>query len=196
MSLQIRAYTQRSGQMGDPGLFDVIGKALGGVVKVAGGAVGGFLSGGPLGAVKGGISALIPAPKVAAQSFAGLPVLRAGGTTALPGGVPTVSSFGPSSGPGTAMQRQNCTKGYHLNKSAYFHKRLNMWVDEGSACVRNRRMNPLNPRAASRAMRRLDGFSKATRSVEKMMVKMARRNAPKSRGGFGARKVGCGCKKR
>lgn len=55
MSLQIAAAKSR--YQGDPGIFGSIGKFLGGVAKTAVGAVGGLLSGGPLGAISGGIQA-------------------------------------------------------------------------------------------------------------------------------------------
>jgi hypothetical protein len=205
MSIQIRAGQQRAlrgGMAGDPGLFDVIGKVVGGVAKVASGAVGGFLSGGPVGAIGGAITSIIKPstskPTTVALPFASPQVQRLPTLTssALPGIGTAVSSYGPATSSQGGAPGQFCLKGYHKNKSAYFHKRLNMWVDEGSACVKNRRMNPLNPRAASRAMRRLDGFSKATRSVEKMMVKIARKNAPRGSRGGGFKKAGCGCRKR
>jgi len=45
----------------------------------------------------------------------------------------------------------DCPRGYHFNKAGQ------PW------CVRNRRMNPLNPRALSRASRRIGGFARAVK---------------------------------
>lgn len=216
MSAQIRS--ARSRYSGDPGLFDVIGKVVGGIGKIAGGAIGGLLSGGPIGAIGGAVSGLAGAIGVksggAAQavpvSKATLPTVSGKNTFALPQAsalpgtglqIPTITPVGtssaPSSGASIGANGQLCLRGYHLNKSEYFHKRLQMVVQPGTACVKNRRMNPLNPRAASRAMRRLDGFSRATKSVERMMIKLARKNAPRGSRGFSGRKSGgCGCRKR
>lgn len=46
---------------------------------------------------------------------------------------------------------QGCPSGYHPEKSGQPY------------CVRNRRMNPLNPRALSRAGRRIGGFARAVK---------------------------------
>lgn len=228
MSLRIQATRVR--QMGDPGLFDVLGSIGKAIVGTVGGAVKGLVTGGPLGAVTGGLGGLatstgiIKTPAIS-RAVPITPVLR-GATQApirqtgqaMPGtGVqvqlPSVGagginlggfqagSFGPMTGGGTPMvaapNGQLCqVKGYHLNKSGYFTRQG--YVPAGTACVKNRRMNPLNPRAASRAMRRLDGFSRAARCVEKQLVKMARKNVGRG-GGYSRSKGGCksgGCRKR
>jgi len=44
-----------------------------------------------------------------------------------------------------------CPTGYHPEKAGKAY------------CVRNRRMNPLNPRALSRATRRVGGFARAVK---------------------------------
>jgi hypothetical protein len=61
MSMAIKI--AKSGYQGDPGLFGFIGKALGGIGRVALGAAGGLLSGGPVGAIAGGLRAVIPSPR-------------------------------------------------------------------------------------------------------------------------------------
>ncbi len=48
-----------------------------------------------------------------------------------------------------------CTKGFHLNKSDYFLKN-GTFIAKGTMCVKNRRRNPLNPRALTRAVARID----------------------------------------
>lgn len=47
-----------------------------------------------------------------------------------------------------------CPSGFHPNKSSYFT--LQGFVPKGSRCVKNRRRNPMNPRALDRAIRRVD----------------------------------------
>ena len=49
-----------------------------------------------------------------------------------------------------------CPSGYHLNKGTYWT--LQGVVYPGTRCVKNRRMNPLNPRALRRAIRREGSF--------------------------------------
>lgn len=71
-----------------------------------------------------------------------------------------------------------CPPGYHYSKTA-------------KCCVKNRRMNPLNPRALSRATRRLSAFSRRIKTTEKALRKLApptRRRAP-------AKPAACGCSK-
>lgn len=57
-----------------------------------------------------------------------------------------------------------------------------------TCCVKRRRMNPLNPKALSRATRRLSGFTRRVKAVEKQLRKLAppsRRRAPSRKN--------CGC---
>jgi len=72
------------------------------------------------------------------------------------------SFFGPGRGGNGA-----CPSGWHLAK------------DGSGRCVRNRRMNFGNARAARRSVRRLKGARKLLRDIEKMMpTKTTRRRAP------------------
>lgn len=119
-----------------------------------------------------------------------------GGGTAAVG----VTPFGPATLPqGTALvPTQNggmqCVqaKGTHLNRNGYYTRAG--YVAPGTRCVKNRRMNPLNPRAVSRAMRRLGSFSRAARCIERDLAKLGR---TASRGRSGSRTSSCGgrCKK-
>lgn len=59
-----------------------------------------------------------------------------------------------------------CPGGYHLAK------------DRSGRCVRNRRMNPLNPRAARRAIRRIKGAMKMLKQIERQLPKQRTRRAP------------------
>jgi hypothetical protein len=103
------------------------------------------------------------------------------------GGIPSVTEW--MSGQGvrhkSAYATGGCPSGYHVNKTGYYTRQG--YVAPGSQCVRNRKRNPLNPRAASRAMARLEGAKKATRSIQKF---------------FGGTKLrahshgGCGCRKK
>jgi len=48
-----------------------------------------------------------------------------------------------------------CPSGFHPNKGGYFTLKSG-FVEKGSKCVKNRRRNPMNPRALDRAIRRVD----------------------------------------
>lgn len=66
-----------------------------------------------------------------------------------------------------------CQSGWHLNKQD------GVGGPAGTYCVRNRRMNVGNARAARRSVRRLRGARKLLRDIEKMMpTKTTRRRAP------------------
>lgn len=83
----------------------------------------------------------------------------------------------------------------HLNKSGYFVFRRPVagygptYVPAGSRCVANRRMNPLNPRALSKAMTRLTSAKRAAKMIGRISVRSGcapkRRSAPRA----------CGCAK-
>lgn len=117
------------------------------------------------------------------------------------GGAYPVAGMAPSPGTGLVPGGSCGVSGYHLNKSGYWSNQSGMlpgasWVEPGSKCVKNRHMNPLNPRALSRSMRRLSGFTRAARSAEKMIARLARqsggaRRSCAPRGRFGKK---CGCK--
>jgi hypothetical protein len=120
---------------GDPGLFSAIGSVLKGAVSVAGG----FLRGGPTGALASGVSLFAPKQ--------GLPAPRAGGGLTLPGGIgvhPT--RILPGGEPFITRQGGATRSGYHLDKKTHSYE------------VRNRSMNPANPRALRRAVRREHSF--------------------------------------
>lgn len=123
----------------------------------------GFVAGGPAGAAASvardlatrGRSSAAPVPMIAPR--APLPQPGTGRRIALP-------FAGPARGPGTAVvPRQQMAPvpmtgssgGYHLNKSDYF-LRDGTFVPKGTRWVKNRRRNPLNPRALSRAIARVD----------------------------------------
>jgi hypothetical protein len=163
---------------GDPGLFSFIGKALGGVAKVAGG----FLSGGPMGAIKAGLGviggggastgvAMMPSPYPAmfGPTLPGGPqrgLINIGG-----GGSQTGLINIDGGGPGVPAR----VRGMHVNKSTYETRGggTSRWGGpgnlqlhpKGTTLVRNRRMQVGNTRALKRSLRRIKGFAHLARSV-------------------------------
>jgi len=73
-------------------------------------------------------------------------------TTPAPGDVP--GSAGP--GAGAPRGQYAAPAGWHWNKGTYWTKQGVVY--RGTRLVKNRRMNPLNPRALARAIRRGDSF--------------------------------------
>lgn len=65
-------------------------------------------------------------------------------------------------------------RGTHLNRTGYFLKN-GQYVAPGTKCVANRRRNPLNPRALSRAMSRLSSAKKAVKALDRFEIKGRRR---------------------
>lgn len=115
---------------GDP-FLPALGAALaGGIVKKVGGLVGRVIGGRGAGtaAVVSAAGGLALGPGVPLPGGRRLNVRNA-----LPGGRPLIS-------------QSQCPPGYHLDKTY------------GEKCVRNRRLNPTNPAALRRALRRVQGF--------------------------------------
>lgn len=75
------------------------------------------------------------------------------GTMQIPAGSPQLTARTGGRAPFIRMPNglPGCPTGYHPEKSGEPY------------CVRNRRMNPLNPRALSRATRRVGGFARAVK---------------------------------
>lgn len=124
-----------------------LGSFLGGLAKGVVGGIGGFLTGGPVGAVKGAAS--------------GLGLIRSGQT--LPQIAPPVSSMGLV--PFGGVQEPGVTGIVHRlipgGKTG-----LGRLKKDGTYTDRRRpRLNPLNPRALKRALRREAGFLKFARRV-------------------------------
>jgi len=172
------AFMSRSQLMGDPGLFGFIAKKF----KQAAG----FIPG-PIGAVArtlfGPTSPAAPSqPILVAPPL--LPPVRTAGFTPInlfqevpqqaPAGAPI---------PGQQMERMipfgqtgigtGCQSGFHPNKSSYFLKD-GSFIEAGSRCVKNRRRNPLNPRAASRAISRLESAKKAVTRINRITIRCPR----------------------
>lgn len=108
------------------------------------------------------------------QAVRGIAGGGGGGLPTLPGlgGLPPIPSFGPG-GPRMQMGAMNgaCPPGFHPDKAT------------GTKCVRNRRMNPANPAALRRAIRREAGFIKlARRTLKGTGVVIGRRSVGKKKG--------------
>jgi len=140
----------RASYTGDPGLWDIfkkVGRAIPGPIGMA------F-------DVFGGGGGKVP-----------------GRPTAGPGSFP----LGPTMGtdlmrgpaPGSMVAANGCPapmSGYHLNKSDYFLK-SGEYVPEGSRYVRNRKRNPANARATSRAISRVVGAKRYAQSLSRISVR-------------------------
>lgn len=74
-----------------------------------------------------------------------------------PGPRGAIERFLPGGGTGlqVATNGAGAPKGFHLNKSSYFLKD-GTFIEKGSVWVKNRRRNPLNPRALRHAIGRID----------------------------------------
>lgn len=194
MSLAMKA--AKHGYVGDPGLFGFLGKAIGAVSNVLPG---------PLGMVGKAVSNVMapqkPSVNVAQQIKPGVMITSG----SIPTGVPSLPGVGqfpplkpdsikttgsglvtPYGGVGTVSQTQYfspngsacAVKGTHVNKQGYF-LRNGQYVAPGSKCVKNRRRNPLNPRALSRAMSRLESAKRASKALQRITIKDSK---------------GCGCR--
>jgi hypothetical protein len=113
------------------------------------------------------------------------------------GGGVQIGQFGPGPQPGAPVGQAlvRCGAGAavkpaHLNKSGYFVFRRPVagygptYVPAGSRCVANRRMNPLNPRALSKAMTRLTSAKRASKMIGRISVRGScapRRGAPRAK---------------
>lgn len=127
------------------GLFGFVGKALGGIAKTVGGAVGGLLTTGtPLGAIGGALK--------------GAGIIKTAAPTpteiAIPYGGPMISQAAPGVGV--------TAPGYRVNA-------------QGMVVPKRRRMNPANPRALRRAIRREESFIRLARKTGLVTVPKTKR---------------------
>lgn len=92
---------------------------------------------------------------------------KTSGVSLFPGG-PMVGTqtqyFSPNGGPPPG------TRGYHLNKTGYYTKG-GTYVAPQSKWVKNRRRNPLNPRALSRSISRISSAKNAARFLSRVTVR-------------------------
>jgi hypothetical protein len=201
---QASAALSRRANVGDPGLFGFLGKVAGTVAGFIPGPVGtiaqtaiGALSGGSSttsGATKAqtlfnrtsiptsGGFAVAPV-QVPVMSVPAPPSISGGPTSGVqevirkPGLEGLVERMLPGGDTGFVVRQANgngaVPSGFHLNKTSYFLKD-GTFVPAGSRYVKNRRRNPLNPRAASNAVRRLESTKKAVRRFDRVQIKCKR----------------------
>ena len=84
----------------------------------------------------------------------------------LPGGA---TGFEVAHSPGTMLA---CPPGFHPNKSNYYTR--SGFVPKGSKCVKNRKRNPLNHRALTKATSRIAAYARTQSRAEKAIKKAAR----------------------
>ena len=176
----------KSSARGDPGFF-------GSLLKGIGGAVSGFVTGGPLGAITGAYKGVTSGGGSTRSqiALANAPVgVSTGGKPLMApvslAGFSLANAVAPSPGPGSSLIHHPIERlmneavftdqpppggGYHANKGRYWSEKLGRAVQPGELWVKNRRRNPLNPRAASRAIRRLKSAHKATRAINRFFGK-------------------------
>lgn len=177
----------RLGSQGDPGLFGFLGKAAGFIGSaITGGAAG------VVGSIAGAIAQQTNPPAgpgavsfpTSGGFFPSIGQLQSQEGQRFPVGIPKPGFLAagqrliPSGETGLGG---GCNVGFHANKSDYFLKD-GTFIRKGTVCVKNRRRNPLNPRAASRAIGRLEAAKKATSSLNRISIKCRR-----------CKKVSCSC---
>lgn len=161
------------GMYGDPGLFSF----LGGVVKKATGIVSRL--GIPIvSGAAGVLGSLIPGQQPAAlpagpglpgvSTFGGIRPISLGQAGQIP--APGVVSAVQRAVPGGATGMEGCPTGFRPNKSGYF-LRDGSFVAPGTRCVRSRRRNPLNPRALSRSMARIESAKRAASVLGRITIR-------------------------
>ena len=165
---------------GDPGLFGFLGKTIGRVAGIAGkflpgpaGAIAGTIAGTIAGRAAGAVPVSFPPgrePIIISRIQETLPRpptvlerIRVAGQAIVPGGVEPFSRNGVMVAP----------SGFHLNKSDYF-LRDGTFVPAGTRLVKNRRRNPNNPRANSRALSRITSAKKAQKALDSVTIKCRR----------------------
>jgi len=162
MSMAIR----RASYTGDPGFF---GDIFGGIKGAIGGAVRGFTGmtrQPPIPTAGPGSVQLYTGPRMNIAARNGHELQK----------VPGLGGFLERLAPGGAsgfMANGGApcdTAGYHLNKSAYFLM-SGEFVPEGSRYVRNRKRNPANARATSRAISRVVGAKRYATSLSRISIR-------------------------
>lgn len=175
MSLAIKA--AKIEYMGDPGLFGSIWKGIKGVGRAAAGIVGaaGIPVVSPVARIAGGILGG-QAPVAPPPTYAPLPERRAAdlyrgrtGAIAQRLRAPGVG-LAPAPGILPGVMQPACQAGYRPNKTSYF-LRDGTFVPRGSKCVKIRRRNPGNMRAADRAIGRIESSKKAMARLNRVTVR-------------------------
>lgn len=148
------------------------GKAAAGAVLLGASGPGAIFAG--IGALSRGTPGIAPGGRGGLPAIGTLPAIGmagpmgfAGGRGAgplpgiSPGGIPAITGLPRGALPSTvdANGMPICPSGYHFEKQGKGY------------CVRNRRMNPLNPRAARRSIRRIKGVQKISADIRKALPK-------------------------
>lgn len=132
-----------------PGDSDT-GGIIGSIVDIVGGIIGGRSP---------GLPQLPPAPGGNPPLLQGPGTSGSGPGFTLGGAIPPTNGCAPNP----------CCSGQHLNKT-----RGCDGTPPGSKCVSNRRMDPLNPKALRRAIRRAKGFERFVISNRKSLRSLAK----------------------
>jgi len=174
---------QRAKYTGDPGLWDVfkkVGRAAVGMIPIVGPALQELIprkqppipQAGP-----GRVPLPLPAMPISTMPITRMPVSLAPNGGNGPLKTPGLGGFMERLLPGgaTGFMGGNgngaCdTAGYHLNKSAYFLM-SGEFVPERSRYVRNRKRNPANARATSRAISRITGAKRYASSLSRISIR-------------------------
>ncbi len=182
MSIAIKSARARAqarfaprGGPGDPGVFSWIGKVAKKAVS--------FIPGvGPIASeLMGAVGIGRDRPRPVAQPVLSLPaaqyrpaaVPRPGQievTRPEAGIVPRIERFVPGGETGMETVSVACPKGYHPNKAGYWLK-SGAYVEKGTRCVKNRRKNPMNARALSSAISRVDGGKRFQHTLSEIETK-------------------------
>jgi len=102
----------------------------------------------------------------AARNGAVFPKFIVDPSAAGPGGAPLFSRM-----PAPAMAMNGASAGgYHLNKSDYFLK-SGEYIPAGTRWVKNRKRNPANARATSRAISRISGAKTYAKSLGRISIR-------------------------
>lgn len=180
MSAAIKAARQPRGR-GDPGLFGFLGKAARGVLGVAGSIVPGPIGAGLTAIHKATgrrqpLPARIQTPEQRQRwfeqntSFAPAPPMPGPGVRPTPG----IAGMAQRAIPGGAIGYEPTgvciPKGYKLNETGY-HLKDGTYVPPNSKIVKIRKRNPLNPRAASKAISRLESAKKASERLRRITIR-------------------------
>jgi len=172
--VQVRG--RRGNGTGDPGIFGAIGSVVSKVASVA------KIIPGPIGMAASAVSRLTsPKSGPLPSYFQPTGATRQPVASSLPGlGFPQQPTPGLTGmvqrllpGGSTGMQDVSTVgapAGYHVNKTGYFLKD-GTYIPEQSRWVRNRHRNPLNPRAASKAIGRIESLKRATKRFSRITIR-------------------------
>ena len=173
-----RIQSQGSGRVmpgvGDPGLFSFLGSAIKGAAGLIPGPIGAIARRvfKPSVPVSGTQPILVSNGQMTTSRFQQAPDELLGPPRP---GVPAMFQRAFMGGKTGRFEAQGgmslaCPTGHHPNKSDYFLKD-GTFVQKGTQCVKNRRRNPLNARAADRAISRIESAKRATKRLGRVTIK-------------------------